>query len=386
MTISRITRHAVLEGRDQNIDWFHPKHTVIPATRVEGAPTVVCTLCVITASDVFSPPYEISTTDLGETWTRPVWHVEALGRRRLKENLFEGICDFAPGYHKATGKVLGIGHTVRYTNRSGDLGLKNERLTQGGAERYGVYSVRDAESGGWRQWRIIEPPADRPGMANVCTPGCSQRVDLPDGGILQPFRWKGFDEPYTRAGSMLLQFDGEQLSVDQVGNELSMEVGRGFAEPSMTRLGDRYYLTIRAEDFRMWHAESDDGLHWTGLAPWQWDDGADIATDQTQQHWVTRHDALYLVYTRQTESNTHVPRNRAPLLIARVDTDTTRLIRETEQVLLPEKGAMMGNFWVENVTPSETWVMVGECVPGSYYGDTLLAKVIWDEPNEVVAG
>jgi hypothetical protein len=152
----------------------------------------------------------------------------------------------------------------------------------------------------------------------------------------------------------------------------------------MVEFDGRLYMTIRAEDHRMYHAESPDGLKLENFAPWQWDDGTDVATDQTQQHWVKRHDALYLTYTRQTGDNDDIVRCRAPLFIAQVDTDTMRLVRETEQVVIPKENAALGNFMVENVTPDETWLTVGEFLPDEYYGDFLLAKIIWEQPNKAL--
>ena len=80
----------------------------------------------------------------------------------------------------------------------------------------------------------------------------------------------------------------------------------------------------------------------------------------TQQHWVTHPQALFLVYTRKGADNDHVFRHRAPLFIARVDPDKLQVIRTTEQVLVPEKGARLGNFGVTRFSENETWVTVTE--------------------------
>jgi len=384
MEIKEITRHVVLDGRNNNISWFHPKPAVIPPRNAGDPPTVVVTLATQNGDDVYSPPFEIVTNDLGQSWTDPVWYVNTLGRRMIAENLFEGFCDFVPAYHRASGKVLGIGDTTRISNEVLDRHVKIERLVHASVKQPGIYTSRDVDTGRWSPWEFIPRPDDKSPDEAAYTPGCPQWVELPDGNIVMPMCVKGLEEERYRVCSALCSFDGQQFRMLEVGNELQLEVGRGLCEPSMAEFEGRFYVTIRAEDFRMWHAESDDGLHLDNLAPWQWDDGTDIATDQTQQHWVKRHDALYLTYTRQTDSNEHIVRSRAPMFIARVDTDKMQLIRETEQVVIPEEGAALGNFMVANVTAHETWLTVGEFLPDSYYGDFVLAKIIWEEPNQAI--
>ena len=69
----------------------------------------------------------------------------------------------------------------------------------------------------------------------------------------------------------------------------------------------------------------------------------------TQQHWVSHSDALFLVYTRRGANNDHVTRHRAPLFIARIDPESLQVIRSSEQILVPEFGARLGNFGVTEI-------------------------------------
>jgi hypothetical protein len=110
----------------------------------------------------------------------------------------------------------------------------------------------------------------------------------------------------------------------------------------------------------------------------------------TQQRWLPHSDGLYLVYTQKDESNANVARWRAPLFLARVDPATLRLVRATERVAVPLVGdgvrepgkvAHLGNFHTQVVTAGESWVTVGEVIPGSWRGDLLLARVWWATPN-----
>jgi hypothetical protein len=46
--------------------------------------------------------------------------------------------------------------------------------------------------------------------------------------------------------------------------------------------------------------------------------------------------------------------------MAQVDPKRLRVIRKTEQILVPERGARLGNFGVTDVSRDETWVTVSE--------------------------
>jgi hypothetical protein len=111
-------------------------------------------------------------------------------------------------------------------------------------------------------------------------------------------------------------------------------------------------------------AASTDGLHFDAAVPWRFNDGEAIGNYNTQQHWVNLGDALYLVYTRRGLDNDHVFRHRAPLVIAQFDTDRMCLIKDSEQVVIPQRGARLGNFGVTPISDTESWVVVSEWMQG----------------------
>ena len=53
---------------------------------------------------------------------------------------------------------------------------------------------------------------------------------------------------------------------------------------------------------------------------------------------------FFLVYTRRGADNDHIMRNRAPLFMAQVDPVRMQVLRGTERVLIPERGALAGEF------------------------------------------
>lgn len=170
------------------------------------------------------------------------------------------------------------------------------------------------------------------------------------------------------------------------GEPLRHDVPRGVYEPSITRFGGRYYITLR-NDERGYVSVSDDGLNYAPKKPWTFDDGQELGSYNTQQHWVTHSDGLYLSYTRKGANNDHIMRHRAPLFLAKVDPERLVVLRETERIIIPERGAMLGNFGVVTVNADETWVTDGE---GMYAKDAMergangrvyAARIRWSKPN-----
>ncbi len=192
---------------------------------------------------------------------------------------------------------------------------------------------------------------------------------------------------------MRCTFDGTTLTSIENGDEPTVEIGRGLYEPSLTRFQGKYYLTLR-NDSAGYVAVGDDGLHFSQPQKWLWDDGTDLGNYNTQQHWVTHSDGLFLAYTRKGANNDHVFRHRAPLFIAQVDPRTMRVIRSTERILVPEHGARYGNFRVTEVNAHETWVTECEWMqtwgpnfiipPDNKYGannKVYAARIIWNKAN-----
>jgi hypothetical protein len=234
---------------------------------------------------------------------------------------------------------------------------------------------------------------DDPRGSFIYTNNCGQRVVLPDGDIMLALTFG--DKPTHRSvAGVRCTFDGQTLRIKQVGPALEHPHKRGLLEPSLTRFGERFYLTIRAEDKRGYVSTSDDGLHWENKKPWSWEDGTPLSMSTTQQHWLTHSDGLFLVYTRRDPSNVNVTRWRSPLFLAQVNPEKLNLIRKTERVVLPLVGdgvndpdrvALMGNFHVTNAGPEESWVTTGEWMPRmGARGDVLLVRIRWAVPNRLL--
>lgn len=376
----RVQLDTIRSGFDKKMCWVHARAGAIPGSTLK----VVMTLqkLLLTGSDVFYALNEMRTDDLGRTWSGLTAHEETLGRRDEGGGVVVAACDWTPKWHAASGKLLGIGQTVRYRNNR-VMGVRNRET---------AYAVYDPKARSWNPWKTLKMP-DEEKFKNAGA-GSVQRYDLSDGDILLPVYFK---EPKQKRYSVTVlrcSFDGQSLGYIEHGSEHSVDVDRGLCEPSLTRFQGCYYLTLR-NDQAGYVTSGTDGLHYAEPKKWRFDDGQDLGNYNTQQHWVTHSEALFLVYTRKGAGNDHVFRHRAPLFIAQVDTEKLHVIRGTERILVPERGARLGNFGVTDVNERETWVTVTEWmqtkgpnpydyrIPMKYGSDNAVfaARILWKSPN-----
>jgi hypothetical protein len=372
---------TLLEHDDGQYLWFHPRTTAIPGAGHDGQPAVLLTLQRhLHTSDHYSGLYFMRSDDLGATWTSPELPVE-LDWRRESDAVDIAVADVTPLYHAPTGKVLAVGAEVRYSQAG-------EQLDDRPRSHQTAYAVYDPATGQWTAWRRLEMPADE--QWNFARSACAQFLVEDDGTLLLPFYF-GRDAASGLASVTVVQcaFDGRELAYLRHGTELSLDVDRGLVEPSLARFQGRYYLTIR-NDRAGYVTSGDDGLDFAPIRPWTFDDGQELGSYNTQQHWLAHSDGLLLAYTRRGANNDHIFRHRAPLFLAQVDPEKLQVLRATEQVLMPERGATLGNFGAAAITPEESWVTDSEGIwdeaarQRGATGATFLVRVRWSRPNRLV--
>ena len=299
--IASISKETLWSNRDgKGKTWFHPRACMIPGS--DGKPIAIMNLQEIGGSDYFGQVHWSSSDDLGKTWSVPE-PIAALGRDSIagrKDKLTAAVCDVTPQYHPQTNTVIALGHVVFY---KGEYFARDEQLS-----RYPVYVTR-ASDGTWSPRRILE--WDDPRGAHIYSNNCGQRVVLPNGDVQMSFTF-GPQESNRMVAGVHAAFDGERLTVKEVGEAIHNPKGRGLLEPSVTQFGGSFWMTMRAEDNRGYVSFSDDGLNWATKKPWAWEDGTPLEMSTTQQHWLTHSDGLFLVYTRKEASNANVMRWRSP--------------------------------------------------------------------------
>ena len=387
--------------------WFQPRPAVIPGFTEQGRPAVVMVAMQVLGSDYFTGLSSMRSLDLGKTWSTSS-RAAGLAWRDVDDGtpvVHIGVCDFQLGWHAPSRRVLGIGHTVRYTEK-GFAGY--------GYRRNVAYAVYDANDDTWSPWRELEFPggvsAGNAELATVLARQDSQKnSDDPsppvplskrergdgrffhngahgqwivedDGSILLPIYAVAKGEPCNYRGNVVrCRFDGQTLRYVEEGREMTVPQKRGLYETSITKYQGRYYLTMR-NDERGYVAMGEDGLNFGPVKPWTFDDGSELGSYNTQQKWVTHSKGLFLVYTRRGAGNDEVFRHRAPLFMAQVDPARLCVLRDTERIVVPKQGkAAFGNFDATNINENETWITVG----GG--GPAYCAQIVWAEPNKLVA-
>ena len=190
-----------------------------------------------------------------------------------------------------------------------------------------------------------------------CGAGSAQILELTDGDLLIPVYHASTGLLKSRV--LKCSFDGKELKVKEIGSPLSINVRRGLYEPSIAEHNGKYFLAMR-NDKMGYVAVSDDGLNYSEPIPLRFDDGKLSGNHNTQMHWIKGGNKLYLVYTRRGAGNDHVFRHRAPLFMAEFDPAKLCIIRNTEVIAVPERGARLGNFGCLQVSDNEAWIVAAE--------------------------
>jgi hypothetical protein len=365
-SIKSIENEVILNGRAHNQCWFAPGIAVVPADVCGGTPEVHVGVSQLVGTDCGNRHWT-RTKDLGKRWTPPMESQNLLGNP-LANDFFEkpSVNLF---YHRASGKLIGLGATNFYRDAGTSVSYKMESIEAAHRcpqKNSMVYTEWEFEHDDFRPWKAIDLPAELKSFHYVVWPKID--IELEDGSVLCPFYLREREgDAFTAAAVMHADVTDNGLHCRALGNVLRVDTERGLGEPSITRFQDRFLMTIR-HDKRSFVCHGSDGLHYSDPLPWLFEDGEELGNFNTQQHWLVQGDTLYLLYNRRSELNNGVFRCRAPLYIAEVNPDSLRIIRDSERIVFPENGARMGNFNVINVTPEEAWVVCGEWLASSING------------------
>jgi hypothetical protein len=274
--------------------------------------------------------------------------------------------------------MLAVGIKLRYSPKGAQL-LDQPRSHEC------AYAWFDPASNRWSSWSMLEMP-ETDGKFFLVSPGCVQWLEQRDGTLLIPIYFRGPSGSDYQVTVLRCSFDGRKMQYLGHGTELSIRGGRGLVEPSLAFYKDKYYLTLR-NDHRAYVTTGPDGLHFDPIQPWTFDDGQDLGSYNTQAHWLVHSEGLFLSYTRRGAENDHIMRNRAPVFLAQVDPQKLQVLRQTERVVLPERGVMLGNFGATGITPRESWITDAEFILGARphargaNGTVWAGRILWSKPN-----
>jgi len=351
-----IDKKIIARGYDRKTCWAHARCGILPTSGADDSMVITLQKSHMSMEDhvhdIFSGLSMMQSDDGGRTWSDVVEQPQ-LSRWQEDDGIEAVVCDFSSQWHAKTSRLLGIGVTSRY---------QNGRAAKSSRRRETAYSIFDQKANTWAAPQFLEMP--EPERFRFSGAGCVQWCELPDGDILLPICF--IDPERQNNGTdnfsvtvLRCQFDGKSLSVVERGNLLSLSIVRGFVEPSLISCAGKYWLSLR-NDLKAYVSVSDDGLHFEEPKPWLFCDGTEIGSCNTQQHWIRLQDRLFLIYTRHGLDNDHVPRHRAPLILGEVERARRVILRDTEQILVPNRGAQLGNFGAVQRSDTEAWVCVSE--------------------------
>ena len=338
------TRQRLFSGFDGRLCKIQP--TI--ATDGKGTLLLAYQRLLLSGMDVFYGQFMSRSTDGGKTWSEPV---ELTALKDTHEDGYRVARYATVRYSAANAKWFALGLAQLYLDDKRPF----QKYVFGRPYGTPLYVSVDAERGVFTGYRTLPFPVPY----EMAMP-FGQALECAGGDLLVPFYFRPIGG--GKKGRVLVvryAFDGDALKIVRAGTPVVRDdLARGVGEPSLARLGNKIYLTLRSDEMGLW-CESDDGLSFSAPKPWTWTNGTPIGNRNTQQHWIGCTEGLFLAYTREAPMNAHVFRNRAPIFLARFDPAAGGLVRATERILVPELGARLGNFCVAE-SGRESWLVTAE--------------------------
>ena len=335
-------RESLFPGCDGVLCKVNPKMAVDG----KGVAFLHYSMLKISGCDVFKENYIAKSIDGGKTFAEPIKLSEI---ERMVDGVKEIFFVSTILYNKDYDKWIAIGALMYYENEIDHVRHKGVGISKP------VTVLFDPEKQVW----CSEPePIELPFECISALPH-SQPIEYENNQYHLGYYANTEEKLFCSALTAIYEFDGKRFILLKSGQLLEGLNSRGFMEPSLAKLNDKYYITLRTDEDAML-ATSDDGLVFNKPKLWTWDDGSLIGSQNTMQRWIRYKDALYLAYTRKTPHNNHIFRNRAPMFMARFDEEKECLIRDSEVIIVPEMGARLGNFNVTDVSENEFWLVTAE--------------------------
>ena len=318
-----------------------------PSIDTDGEVTLLSYIMLyLKGTDIFNEFYLAKSTDGGKTFSEPIRQTHL--PETHEDNLIMRY-SAVPYYNKTHKKWFGLGLKTPYEDETHTV------IIDGVTPAKAFYCDIDTKTCQFVNPKNIDIPFE-----HVCGYNFGQFVELEDGDMLVPFSFTTKDNTRLMIVTLRYRFTDSGIEVAEVGTPIvANDHGRGLAEPSLAKLKNKYYMTIRSDEVGL-YAVSDDGYTFSEPKPYVWDDGTVLENYNTQQHWMINKDGLFLAYTRKGAHNDHVFRHRAPIFMTRFDEERECLIRDEEVILVPELGARLGNFCALAPNDNEAWLITAE--------------------------
>ena len=338
MGMLTIERSVASKGYDRKTCWVNP--VALPAG---NEVLLLSQKLLIEAVDCFSDLSLFRSPDGGKTWQGP----EAISCLAGTDNP-DGIREryLASAMRRcADGRILVLVTSFHYDSRNRAVPSRSQRVK---------YLYFDPVRSVWADPRELDLPAAAD--ADVLAVD-AQFVEL-DGDLLLPYCVRQASRFYSRIAKIRAESDG-RLTVAEWSEPIVCAAGRGFFEPSLCRFEGKYYLSLRSDD-SAYCTFSNDWKVFPEASKWCFADGSWLGSYNTMTRLLCIGGKCYLVYTRKGLNNDHVFRHRAPLLIGEVVPDQPAVLPETEQIVVPEHGARLGNFTAASEDENHAFVSVAE--------------------------
>lgn len=316
----------------------------------------------IVRSDDYTMIHYCVSKDHGKTWSDFV-PVKTFERQKDTAGWEYVPADGSYRWNKATQTMLFMGSRIWFHGEKNWRDTVDRTAMEKDPKGYVTtntwYSTYNTKTEAFEPIKYLQVPKDSQAVSGWF--GCAQCWELPDGSFLIPVQCHDTENKACHQVVVLhCSFNGKELVYLNEGPPLKLKQPRGFCEPQLVQYKGKFYLSLR-NDIRGYIAVSDDGLNFSTPKPWRWKEtGEEIGNYNTQQHWVRVGDMLLLVYTRRGANNDNIIRNRAPLFISEFCPETMTLVKSTEAIAVPNRGAPLGNFSIAHVSDNESWIVVAE--------------------------
>ena len=335
----KIKRHIASCGYDRTHCWVNP--VALPG---DENIIIITQKLFINAIDCFSDISLLRSSDGGQHWSNPE-AIAALADTTCADNSRKAFMTSV--LHRCrNGKILVIVTTFNYTPQNRRDRLDPQRVK---------YLYFDPADNSWSPMRELDlhTPAD----ADVLAVNAQLTVYGDD--FLLPYCVRMPSSKFYSGVARISSSADGSLSATEFSELLTSSDGRGFLEPSLCCFDGKYYLSLR-NDLSGYVCCSADWKHFPEPEKWCFSNLTWLGNCNTMNRLLSIGGKLYLVYTRKGLNNDHVFRNRAPLMIAQVDPEKLSVLPESEQILVPEHGARLGNFTAVSIDRNRAYISVAE--------------------------